>query len=83
MSDFDSLTTIEPWKKNNKKSSDSDLNRALTLLGFGAWSSLEPSKFKLLDIALIQKPFFPCMLKIDKLLTDFLFNFRNRKRTKR
>ena len=57
MSDFDSLTTIEPWKKNNKKSSDSDLNRALTLLGFGAWSSLEPSKLKLLDITLIQKPF--------------------------
>ena len=79
MSDFDSLTTIEPWKKNKKKSSDSDLNRALTLLGFGAWSSLEPSKLKLLEISLINCHF---TLKIDKLYKDFSFNFRNRKRTK-
>ena len=65
MSDFDSLTTIEPWKKNKKKSSDSDLNRALTLLGFGAWSSLEPSKLKLLEISLLDchfpSKFSPCM----------------------
>ena len=48
MSDFDSLATIEPWKKSNKKSSDNELNRALTLLGFGAWSSLEPSELEFL-----------------------------------
>ena len=46
MGDLNSLATIEPWKKNNKKSSDNELNRALTLLGFGAWSSLEPSKLR-------------------------------------
>ena len=51
MSDFDSLATIEPWKNQNKKlSSDNELNRALTLLGFGAWSSLAPSKFKYIKI---------------------------------
>ena len=38
------VTAIEPWKKQNRTVSEVELNKALSLLGFGAWSSLEPSK---------------------------------------
>ena len=44
MEDVTSLITIEPWKNQRINTSEVELNKALTLLGFGAWSSLEPSK---------------------------------------
>ena len=44
MEDVTSLITIEPWKNQQKNANEVELNKALTLLGFGAWSSLEPSK---------------------------------------
>ena len=44
MEDVTSLITIEPWKNQYRNASEVELNKALTLLGFGAWSSLEPSK---------------------------------------
>ena len=43
MADDNSLASITTWKKQNKAVSEAELNRSLTLLGFGAWSSLEPS----------------------------------------
>lgn len=44
MEDVTSLITIEPWKNQQRNANEVELNKALTLLGFGAWSSLEPSK---------------------------------------
>ena len=43
MADDNSLASITTWKKQTKAVSEAELNRSLTLLGFGAWSSLEPS----------------------------------------
>ena len=37
------LTTVQPWKNPGKGPSEVELNKALVLLGFGAWISLEPS----------------------------------------
>ena len=44
MDEINLLTTVEPWKKQNKIVSELELNKSLSLLGFGAWTSLEPSK---------------------------------------
>ena len=43
MGDVKCLITIEPWNQQ-RNAGEVELNKALTLLGFGAWSSLEPSK---------------------------------------
>ena len=61
MEDVNSLITIEPWKNQQKNANEVELNKALTLLGFGAWSSLEPSKN---NLRCLQNPFklYECFL---------------------
>ena len=54
MGDVNSLITIESWKNQQRNAGEVELNKALTLLGFGAWSSLEPSKN---NVCYLQYPF--------------------------
>ena len=41
------LTTVEPFRSEVKPCSEVDLTKSLALLGFGSWTALESSKFKI------------------------------------
>ena len=40
------VPSIQPWKNPNKSVTEVELSKSLALLGFGSWTSLEPSNYK-------------------------------------